>query len=200
MRGREKPAVKRHGRQRRWRLLAGVALVLAVSIARAEHPQIAYYDVSGNNAQALRRQMNANGPLDHGKRFDAHTDWYVKWNYRYRPTASGCEFTSVDVSVTGTIKLPRWIHADDASSALVKKWDKYLAALRVHEEGHYAHGVSAAKEIEALAKSFHDSGDCLAMTAAFNQQAYATLGKYNALDVAYDRETAHGRTQGAQFP
>jgi predicted secreted Zn-dependent protease len=200
MRGLGRLAVKKPASRRPWLVLAGVALVLAMSIAHAEDPQIAYYDISGNNAQALRRQMSAKGPLDHGKRFDAHTDWYVKWNYRYRPTGSGCELTSVGVSVTGTILLPRWVDADDAASALVQKWNRYLAALRLHEDGHYAHGVSAAKEIEALAKSFHDSGQCPAMIAAFNEQAHAIIGKYNAMDVAYDRETAHGRTQGAQFP
>lgn len=192
--------MKKLANRHSWLALAAVVLALATSTAHAEDPQIAYYDVTGNDAQALRQQMSAKGPLDHGKRFDAHTDWYVKWGYRYRPTATGCEFISVDVSVTGTILLPRWSHTDRASSALVQKWDRYLAALRLHEEGHYDHGADAAKEIEALAKSFHDSGDCKAMVAAFNEQARSIIEKYNALDVAYDRETDHGRAQGAQFP
>ena len=176
------------------------ALALVTSAVHAENARIAYYDVVGNNAQVLRQQMNAKGPLDGGRRFDAHTDWYVKWNYRYRPTASGCEFTSVEVSLTGTILLPRWVHTGNASGALVQKWDRYVAALRLHENGHYAHGVSAEKAIEAMAKSFRGSGDCRVMASEFNDQAHSIRARYNALDVAYDRETDHGRTQGAQFP
>jgi predicted secreted Zn-dependent protease len=183
-----------------WLVFAALAFVLATSIAHAEDPQIVYYDIAGNNARALRRQMNVNGPMGHDKRFDAHTNWYVKWNYRYRPTASGCELTSLNVSLTGTIVLPRWVHADNVSGALVQKWGRYLAALRLHENGHYAHGASAAKEIEALAQSFHGFGDCQAMALAFNAKARSIIRKYNALDVTYDRETDHGRTQGAEFP
>lgn len=177
-----------------------LALVLAMSSAHAENARIVYYDVVGNNASVLRQQMNAKGPLDGGKRFDAHTDWYIKWNYRYRPTASGCKFTSVDVSLTGTIELPRWVPPHNASNVLVQKWNRYLAALRIHENGHYAHGASAAQEMETLAKSLHGFGDCRAMVSEFNDRAHAIIRKYNLLDAAYDRETDHGRTQGAQFP
>lgn len=179
---------------------AATALVLVASVAHAEDARIAYYDVAGSSAKALRQQMDAKGPLDGGKRFDAHTEWDIKWNYRYRPTASGCELTGVNVSLSGTILLPRWVDSNDASSALVEKWNRYLAALRLHEEGHYAHGVGAAREIEALAKSFHGSGDCPAMTSEFNDRAQSIIARYKALDVAYDRETDHGRTQGARFP
>jgi predicted secreted Zn-dependent protease len=193
-------AMKKRADRHPWLALAAAALVLAMSSAHAEDPQIVYYDVAGNSATALRQQMTAKGPLDDGKRFDAHTDWYVKWNYRYRPTASGCEFTSMDVSLSGTILLPRWNHADDASNALVQKWDTYLAALRLHENGHYAQGANAAKAIEAFARSSHGSGDCAAMVSEFNDQARAIVDKYKAQDAAYDRATDHGRTQGAQFP
>ena len=192
--------MKKRATPRSWLALAATALVLAISSAHAEDPPIVYYDVVGSSATALRQQMTAKGPLDHGKRFDAHTDWYVKWNYRYRPTASGCEFTSVDVSLSGTILLPKWNHTNDASNALVQKWDKYLAALRLHENGHYAHGAGAAKAIEAFARSFHGSGDCAAMVSEFNDHARSIVDKYKAQDAVYDRATDHGRTQGAQFP
>lgn len=193
--------VKKRVDRRSWRVFAvTVTLALATVAAHAQSAQIAYYDVSGNSAAELRQQMNAKGPLDGGKRFDAHTEWHVKWNYRYRPTASGCELASVNVSLSGTILMPRWVYANDVSNTLIEKWDRYLAALRLHEEGHYAHGASAAKEMEALGESFHGSGDCPAMVSEFNTRAQGIIDKYKAQDVAYDRETDHGRTQGAQFP
>lgn len=187
-------------RSRRPWLAFAVVMALAAPAAHAQNAQIAYYDIVGNNANELRRQMDAKGPLDGGKRYDAHTEWNIKWNYRYRPTASGCELADVTVSLSGTILLPRWVDANGASDALVQKWDRYVAALRLHEDGHYAHGEGAAQEIEALAKSFHGSGDCPAMTSEFKDQVRAIIAKYKALDVEYDRETDHGRAQGAEFP
>lgn len=172
-----------------------------LSVAHADDARVVYYGITGDSANALRTRLDADGPLDEsGKRFDAHTEWYVTWRYRYRPTASGCEFTRLTVSVTGTIILPRWVHTDRVSDSLVRKWDRYIAALRLHEDGHYAHGVSAAQAIEALEHSLRASGDCAATTDAFNRQAHAILDKYKALDATYDRDTDHGRTQGAQFP
>jgi predicted secreted Zn-dependent protease len=191
---------KRVNRRSRQGFAAVAVLVLAMSAAHAENAQTTYYDVVGSNANALRRQMNAKGPPEGGKRFDAHTEWNVRWNYRYRPTASGCELAGVNVSVSGTILLPRWIHANDVPKVLVQDWDKYLAALKLHEEGHYAHGESAARDIEAMARSFHGSGDCATVVSEFNAQARSIIERYKALDAAYDQETDHGRTQGAQFP
>jgi predicted secreted Zn-dependent protease len=193
--------MKKRANKRSWPVFAVItALAFAMSTAHAESPKIAYYDVAGSNAETLGQQIKTKGPLDGHHRFAAHTDWHVEWTYRYRPTSSGCELTSVSVSLSGTILLPRWIHGSDAPDALVEKWDRYLAALRLHENGHYAHGMSAAKEIEAMAKSFHGSGDCPAVVSEFNDRAHSIIDKYKALDAAYDRETDHGRTQGAQFP
>lgn len=183
------------------RCLAALALGCAFAVAYAHDATIVYYDITGNSANALRRQMNAKGPLDmSGKRFDAYTRWYVRWRYRYRPTASGCEFTEVTVSVDGTITLPRWVDESHAPQALEQDWNRYIAALHRHEQGHYVHGLDAAREIEALGRSFHAAGDCPAFVADFDRQARGITRRYAAMDATYDRDTDHGKTQGAVFP
>ncbi|WHZ18475.1 MAG: hypothetical protein OJF55_000624 [Rhodanobacteraceae bacterium] len=161
-----------------------------------------YYDISGNTAAALRHQLDARGPLgESGKRFDAHTDWRVSWNYRYRTGPSGCEFTALEVSTSGTILLPRWVHAADVPDSLLRKWQAYSAALLAHEQGHYTHATDAAGEITRLEQSFNDySGDCASLARAFNARADAIVERYKAEDAAYDEATGHGRTQGATFP
>lgn len=172
-----------------------------LAVAYGRDATIVYYDITGNSAHALRRQLNAKGPLDvSGKRFDAYTRWRVQWHDRYRPTASGCEFTSVTVSVEGTIIMPRWADESDAPQALEQDWNRYVAALHRHEQGHYVHGLDAAREIGALGQSFHAAGDCPAFVADFNRQASAIIKRYAAMDETYDRDTDHGKTQGAVFP
>ena len=183
--------------------LALVLLALCVwSRAHAADARIIYYDITGNSASALREQLDAKGPIGKtGEHVDAFTKWYVAWKYRYRPTPAGCRFTDMQVSVTGTILMPRWANPSDVSRSLLRRWQDYLAALLVHERGHYAHGESAAEAITALEESFRDySGNCQTMVQSFKDQAHAILAKYQAMDAAYDKATDHGRTQGARFP
>jgi predicted secreted Zn-dependent protease len=183
-----------------WRALAVTGLVVCSSMVFADDAEIVYYDVVGNSASELRHQMDKNGPLgEGGERFDGHTDWHVAWSYRYAPTADGCKFTEIGIKITATITLPRWAGAG-TSSALAKKWQSYNAALRVHEDGHYSHGVRAAEEIKSLGQSLRTSGGCSALAKLFDDQAASILEKYRMADAAYDADTKHGRTQGAIFP
>ncbi len=123
----------------------------------------------------------------------------MTWNFRYAPAGDGCRFTQFRVNVTGKITLPRWA-GENGSSALAAKWRAFVAALRVHENGHYAHGISAADEIRAVGQSFRIPGRCSNISSLFDERATKILDKYRAADVAYDLATRHGRTQGVVFP
>jgi len=183
----------------RW--VMAVVLAAAWTAASADDARFVYYDVAGHTATKLRQELDVKGPLDrNGKRFDGRTTWRLNWTYRYAPDGNGCRFTGMSASLAGTIILPRWTHSEHASHSLVKKWDGYLAALRIHEEGHYAHGVAAKREVETLGQSFRIPGDCKEIARIFNDEASAIVARYMALDVTYDRDTGHGETQGATFP
>jgi predicted secreted Zn-dependent protease len=84
--------------------------------------------------------------------------------------------------------------------SVAQKWQRYSAALRTHEDGHYAHGVEAAAEIQSLGQSLRAQNDCSAMAKDFDDQAASIIEKYRAADAAYDAETRRGRTQGTRFP
>jgi predicted secreted Zn-dependent protease len=171
------------------------------SFAHADAARLVYYNIVGSSASELRHQLDSNRPLDKdGKRFDGHTDWRVTWTYRYEPAAEGCRFTEIHATVDGTIVLPRWTDGDHASNSLGRKWQAYAAALRVHEDGHYAHGVAAAKAIEDLGQAFHVPGNCSTIADAFNGRANAIVEQYKGMDATYDADTHHGQTQGAEFP
>jgi predicted secreted Zn-dependent protease len=176
-------------------------LVVGLSTPHADDAEIVYYEVVGNSASELRQQLNTKGPIgEGGKRVDGHTDWHVAWTYQYVPAADGCKFTELGITLTATITLPRWAADDEASNALLKKWQSYIAALRVHEDGHYSHGVRAAEEIKSLGQSLHTPEGCSTFAKHFNDQAASILEKYKVADAAYDADTKHGRTQGAVFP
>jgi len=183
------------------RVFAGACLLLASLFARADDARVVYYDIVGNSDRALRREMNAKGPIgDTGDRGDGHTRWDVTWNIRWAPTTGGCAITEVEVYVKGTITMPRWADENLGASALVTRWHRYLEALRIHEDGHYAHGIAAVEEIRSLGRSFRVFENCSKLGEAFNEQARSILDRYILLDKKYDTDTRHGETQGARFP
>lgn len=178
-----------------------IVLAMVWAAAHADDTRLVYYDVAGNSASKLRNAMNMEGPLDQaGKRFDGRTTWQLTWSFRYAPDGDQCKFTSMSTSLDATTVLPRWVHGDRVSASLVKKWDSYQAALRRHEDGHYAHGLAAEKEIQTLGQSFHVAGACSTIAKAFNGEANSIIAKYQALDVKYDLDTDHGKNRGATFP
>jgi predicted secreted Zn-dependent protease len=175
-------------------------LLFLSALARADDAEVVYYDIVGSTDRALNQQMHEKGPIGtEGKRVDGHTHWHVQWYFHYQPANEGCRFTDLDVTVTGTITLPRWA-GDEGPAALRKKWRRFVDALRIHEDGHYAHGLSAAREIEALGRTFRIAEGCAAISKRFNTEAQAILTKYQKADVDYDADTRHGRSQGAVFP
>lgn len=180
---------------------ASVVLATVWVVAHAGDARVVYYDVAGNSASKLRSAMDRDGPLDPtGKRFDGRTTWQLTWNFRYGPNGDQCKIKRMSTSLDATIVLPRWVHDGRVSASLARKWDSYLAALRRHEDGHYAHGLAAQKEIEALGQSFHVAGACSAIAKAFNDEASSIIARYQGLDAKYDLDTDHGKSQGATFP
>jgi predicted secreted Zn-dependent protease len=181
--------------------ISAALIGVASSAAHASEPELVYYDVAGNSAAELRRALDANGPIDEsGHRVDAYTRWRVSWTYEAVPDANGCALHNVESSLAVTITLPRWSPAPGAPADLVRAWQRYVKALRVHENGHYAHGVSASEDVTALAKAFRMQSDCKTTAQAFKRQALAIVDKYKAADATYDRDTKHGQTQGVTFP
>jgi predicted secreted Zn-dependent protease len=184
-------------------LHALVALTMSAAsfVVFANPAEIVYYDIVGDSAKQLRHELDTKGPIDDGgKRVDGHTKWYVAWNFRYAPSSGGCAFTQFEVTVKGTVTLPRWVGSKRSSNSLSRKWQSYIAALRLHEDGHYAHGVQAAQDITALGQSFRVSDSCSTIAKTFNDRANAILEQYKAADAAYDSDTKHGEKQGAIFP
>jgi predicted secreted Zn-dependent protease len=186
-----------------WKVRALIAIGFGVvsSLACADAARITYYDIFGSTPAELRRELDTKGPVDKfGVRGHGLTNWFVAWNFHYVPAAGGCRFSEIVVTVTGEMVMPRWQAGERGSNALARKWQAYLPALRLHEDGHYAHGIRAAEEIEALGRGFYLAESCSRIGQVFNDRAHAILDKYRTADINYDADNGHGRTQGAVFP
>jgi predicted secreted Zn-dependent protease len=197
-----------------WRVLLIVSLVLSACTtstrARAlvtlppsvwpTETQVRWYDVEGDSEAELRASLDARGPENDGARHDAYTAWYVNWRFPFQQSDEGCSTGPVTTTVRVTITLPRWRGYQDEHVPLMKRWRRYLDALKEHESGHRDTGFRAASEITEQLEALPPRPTCAESEAAANAAAVKVLERFRAVDADYDAETRHGATQGAVFP
>src|SRR5438034_11708212 len=109
-----------------------------------------YYDIDGSSAGALRNQINRLGPKDEsGESKDALTVWSVESAYAAAQRGDSCVLRDVKVTLDVTVTLPRWKPPATATAQLVRTWQTYLKAVRVHEAGHRTIAERNAREVMA---------------------------------------------------
>ncbi|MDX1547234.1 MAG: DUF922 domain-containing Zn-dependent protease [Rhodothermales bacterium] len=158
-----------------------------------------YYDVTGSTAAALHQEMLRRGPRIDGQSFYGEMYWTLRWRFRFASRSGQCEMEQVEVPLTITIMLPRWHRPADVDAALAEQWDAFLASLRLHEEGHRSLAMEAGREIIRALRSMRTLS-CSSMEAEANRKAGAILDRYREHNRQYDRDTGHGRRQGAVWP
>ena len=188
-------------------LLIPAAVIAAGSPARAERDpplvdEVSYYEIRGKSEKALRDAIDRQGPLDRdGERYGAETKWNVRWKYEYGESDDGrCRLDSLVTDVTVTTTLPKWVDRDTAARPLGERWDRYMAALILHESGHKKIGTGAALAIRERVRKVPAQASCPAVKTAVDAAANAILEEFRSREADYDRTTDHGATQGATFP
>lgn len=186
---------------RRCRVLPGLlALALCTAALAAPGLKVDFYEVEGDDIHALRRALAERGPVgDDGVRYHGYTRWQVAWSYRLEHRGPRCVLQSHATRVEGRMTLPRWNPPQGAADGLMREWEAYSAALREHEDGHYAIGTAAAAEIRRRLGELRGTVGCEALEQAIGETAEAVLEEFRARERAYDRDTAHGARQGARL-
>lgn len=184
-------------------LFAG--MLTALPLVATAGPEVTikydYYDVRGSTAGELKEGMKIYGVRwNDGKRYDAFTGWYVEWGYVFNSMGNLCAIEKVSTKVSVTYFLPRWKDSDGADPGLQERWDRFIDALRRHEEGHKEIAVEAALEIEKGVARLNSYKGCNALRNIADATAQEIIQIFIAQQEAYDERTKHGRTQGAVFP
>lgn len=174
----------------------------APTSTRAPIPDVAvststnYYEIRGSTEDDLRAQMDALGPSG----YDAYTSWLIRWTYPDVTTDVGCAAGPVKVSVLIVYTLPQWDAPPDAPTDLVEKWDAYVAALQLHEDGHKEIALDTGNEVLRALSDLPAYPSCEALGRSADAAGESVLDKYRRQEVQYDQTTDHGATQGARFP
>ncbi len=158
-----------------------------------------YYDVQGQTAEMLGRALAAHGPRIGGQGFFGLTEWEVSAEYRWAGRAAGCSVKDLTVHVAVQTRLPRWRAPADTPPDVRGAWERFVAALDLHERGHRRLAEEAADAIRDRLVALREPG-CGRIQAAVQRTLAAVMSEYDAHNQAYDAETGHGRTQQAVWP
>lgn len=159
------------------------------------------YDVHGSTVNEIASDLNRNSPLIlQGRRMQGVTEWKIQTSYRWRIDENRCVLDQFDATLKVEMTLPHWVQPKRPSPQLVQQWERYIAALRTHENGHFEIGEDAQQEMSTRAKSLGPAADCQILAQQINDLIAAVVDAHHRLEVEYDDKTNHGETQGAHFP
>ncbi|AZO48285.1 MAG: DUF922 domain-containing protein [Mesorhizobium sp.] len=152
------------------------------------------YEISGTTGVALVAAMDRNGPK-HGfmTRAIADTAYTVNWDLAISRTDGVCHLRQADGVLDLTYTYPRL--AQPASAALERRWKRFFAGVRAHEE---THGRIARRMMQATAKSVRrlklaDNWFCTGTRQEARRRINAVYAEYEAKQRAFDaREHRNG--------
>ena len=178
-------------------LLIGLLALLSASgptvVERLER-----YDVSGGSVAELRASIRQNGPTgEDGKRADAITSWTQSLRYRAIKTEAGCAVAALETRVEIVVTLPRW-STRQVGTYLSELWDRYIAALDRHEQGHVDLAHRAATTIHQRLLRL-TAPTCPKLDELINSTRRALLDEMEQEQAEFDRATKHGAADGVQL-
>jgi predicted secreted Zn-dependent protease len=164
----------------------------ALSTVDIPYARIIYYDIDGSTESELRDQMNSIAPIGpDGYRGDALTNWYIRWNWDGYGTEE-CDLRTAKATYDIKVTVPRWSPPQDASPALIEKWNAYILALTGHEKMHVDNVIANLPVvINAIRRATCSTAEA---------RAQEILDGIRQNDINLDATTDHGATQGAKFP
>jgi predicted secreted Zn-dependent protease len=173
------------------------------SIVRVvESVQAEQYIVGGDTAAAVRANLNRSGPYSpvDDRTYDAITRWGIQWSFRYDDVPAACSLQSATIEMVAVTTVPRLSSSSHLDAASMVRWQNYLDALDLHESGHLEGIRQGVRALQAAMDDTPAMTTCSELGVYLNALAETYQQALREADVAYDADTAHGRSQGAVFP
>lgn len=157
---------------------------------------ISYYDVEGADIRALLTSLRQRGPSDGHGTWAASTSWVFRWSYQPSVDAA-CRVQLARVNLDLAYTYPQWNAPANAAPNIATAWQGYLSRVELHEHGHRDIAEAAANDLARTLEALPAQPSCEALADTARATATELLARHAQAQVAYDRETGHGATQGA---
>jgi predicted secreted Zn-dependent protease len=103
-----------------------------------------------------------------------------------------CRMTRVLVNLRIDVRLPRLFEATDAQRAA---FERFMAPLRVHEQGHVSRYRATANQMVRELEALPPMADCESLQKAAFSRGNAIIREGSEENARYDAETRHGLNQ-----
>lgn len=174
------------------RLCLSAFMLLFCAHAQAE-PKIEvktrYYTVHGTDGRHLLEQLNRRGPKQgFWTRSIAQTRYTTAWSAEWAYSQGYCRVQKAPVTLSLTMEFPRL--AADAPRDLERRWDRFIAEVKKHENHHarLARQMVAEMEKAALATRIRGDRNCRRMESVLKQKVHAIMQAYERTQNAFDEE------------
>jgi predicted secreted Zn-dependent protease len=156
-----------------------------------------YYVVGGTNVMLIRHSMFAARPVTATNAFDAFTHWAVRADYQFRPNGGQWVLHNPRINLSVTVTLPRWIPGLPVGPELIQTWNEYVTNLAAHEAGHMKIAREAAEDVQRQLEAMPGYPTAPEARRAAQTIMNEVVDEFRVREREYDRQTRHGRTQGA---
>ncbi len=159
----------------------------------------AYYNVSGLTVEDIRASKSSARQGTFFEGHDAATTAKLDINFKRRQTAGGCEAVMDRFNLGLTYTYPRLTTLAQVAPDVAVQWNQFIAALKVHEEGHAKIEVARAGQILVELQQSPTSSTCEAFDQVWQAKTNSFDAESKKIEAAYDRDTKSGQTQGVRF-
>jgi len=172
-------------------------------ITQVKRPTItydtAYYDLAGLTKEEIRanKAQARKGSFFEGH--DAATTAEININFKRRQRTNRCETVMDQFDLGLTYTYPRLTSLPNISQELASQWNQFIAALKVHEEGHAKIEVERAGLMLKELQNLPTYVTCEEFDRAYNAMASAHEDQTKLIEAQYDKDTQSGRLQGVSF-
>jgi predicted secreted Zn-dependent protease len=163
--------------------------------------RVVTYAVRGRDIRALRQSMSRIGPIDdadHQHQF-AKTWGTFAWSYPNDKKDGACATGPVSVELEVVQTYPDWVARTGARASTVAEWNRWMTALKDHEEGHRRLLVDTAKKMSRQLRALPASATCEELDTAANALGGKLLQDMRDAHRDFDKTTRHGASTGAQL-
>jgi predicted secreted Zn-dependent protease len=171
--------------------LAVLFACLAAAASAAPEMRVTYetYQVTGEDLAAVWRDIARKAPraLRTGLHAQAESRIRYRWTMGYAATREGCAARRPEVRVNVAILVPDWAGAATAAPPHRAAWDRYIAAVRQHEEEHRAIAEETGRALYALLAAAPARRSCRALAAAIERGIDAIMAEERRRQNHFDR-------------
>jgi len=114
---------------------------------------------------------------------------HASFGYDMSATPRGDSIASVDLTVRLSMEMPAWAHVRRRPQAEQREWNRFLRALRYHEDGHIAiYRREAETSYQRLLEATPET---------INDVLQAEIERVQRVNDEYDRTNHHGQRQSS---